>query len=66
MKFVPCIVTNTRRLVSQRGRTNQNKKSTKVKPRSSFHYCDAISGSTSQPCAKKMRAFFVRLSFVIE
>lgn len=65
VKFVPSIVTKPSRRVSQRER-NQTRKSTKAKPRHGFFYCEAISGSTSQPCAKKMRAFFVRLSFVIE
>jgi hypothetical protein len=31
-----------------------------------YDSCEDISGSTSQPCAKKMRAFFVLLSFAIE
>lgn len=31
-----------------------------------FYSCEANSASTSQPCAKKIRALFVRLSFEIE
>lgn len=60
-------ITKKCRSVTQQRKPNASVSKKDPQGKETCNYsCEPNSGSTSQPCAKKIRAFFVRLSFEIE